>query len=88
MEPEPHRTFLTCYTDTHGYGWHHVDLFIHDAQGNELNWVHWPVDEDGPDGADSTTAREEPNLRRITPWRHGLSADRTEYWVAEADWIS
>ena len=88
MKPEPLRTFLTCYMDTHGYGWHRVDLFVHDTAGHEVNWVHWPVEEDGPDGADAATAREEPKLRRTTPWKWGISADSTEYWVAEADWVT
>ncbi|MEI5519771.1 hypothetical protein WB401_08055 [Streptomyces brasiliscabiei] len=37
---------ITCYADTDGYGWHHVDLFLHDSKGREPNWVHWqaPVD--------------------------------------------
>lgn len=77
---------LTCYADTHGYGWHHVDLFVHDAAGNELNWVHWQVEEDGPDGADAATARAEPTLRRATGWHRGISADGSVYWTAEAVW--
>ena len=31
------RTFLTCYEDTFNYGWHHVDLFVHDEYGREVN---------------------------------------------------
>ncbi|MDH6677783.1 hypothetical protein M2284_001982 [Rhodococcus sp. LBL1] len=81
-----HRTFLTCYADTHRYGWHHVDLFVHDEYGNEINWVHWQVREDGPDGADAATARVEPDLRRTTEWKRGISADGSEYWIAEAEW--
>ena len=47
--PKNHdRMFLTCYTDTFGYGWHHVDLFVHDENDLEVNWVHWGVDQDGP----------------------------------------
>ncbi|MFF5009769.1 hypothetical protein ACFY3G_43960 [Streptomyces phaeochromogenes] len=78
--------FLTCYADTHNYGWHHVDLFVHDSAGREVNWVHWQVDEDGPDGADEATARVEPALRRTSEWRRGVSADGSEYWIAQAAW--
>ena len=52
--PDPesdHRMTLTCYNDTHGYGWRHVDLFVHDAAGRELNWVHWEAPADGPEAA-------------------------------------
>lgn len=77
---------LICYADTHRYGWHHVDLFTHDSTGHEVNWVHWTVDEDGPDGADRATARVEPALRRTSDWRHGVSADGSEYWTAQASW--
>ncbi|MFJ9582396.1 hypothetical protein [Streptomyces acidicola] len=77
---------LTCYADTHNYGWHHVDLFTHDGTGREVNWVHWAVDEDGPCGADEATARVEPALRRTTDWRHGVSADGSDYWTAQAVW--
>jgi hypothetical protein len=77
---------LTCYADTYGYGWHHVDLFVHDERGRELNWVHWQTDEDGPDGADTATARIEPTLRRTSEWRRGLSANGSEYWTASAAW--
>ena len=55
---------LICYNDTFGYGWKHVDLFTHDLEGNELNWVHWGVPEDGPEAADRVTARIEPSLER------------------------
>lgn len=79
-------TFLTCYADTHGYGWHHVDLFVHDGAGKEVNWVHWQVDGDGPEAADVATARCEPKLRRTSPWERGLSADGSEYWTAQATW--
>lgn len=78
--------FLTCYADTHGYGWHHVDLFTHDGNGKEVNWVHWQVDQDGPDGADAATALAEPTLRRTSPWEHDVSADGSEYWTARAAW--
>ncbi|MET7852218.1 hypothetical protein AB0D78_30235 [Streptomyces avermitilis] len=78
--------FLTCYADTHHYGWHHVDLFVHDSAGQEVNWVHWQVDEDGPDGADAATARVEPALRRTSEWQRGVSADGSEYWIAQAAW--
>ncbi|MFE4539339.1 hypothetical protein ACFRKB_30475 [Streptomyces scopuliridis] len=77
---------LTCYADTHDYGWHHVDLFTRDSTGREVNWVHWTVDEDGPSGADAATARVEPTLRRTTDWQHGVSADGSEYWTAQAAW--
>jgi hypothetical protein len=77
---------LTCYADTHGYGWHHVDLFTHDRDGKEVGWVHWQVDRDGPDGADDATGRTEPALRRTSPWEHGVSADGGEYWTARAAW--
>jgi hypothetical protein len=79
-------TFLTCYEDTHGYGWHHVDLFVHDAAGREINWVHWQVDEDGPEAADHATARVEPALRRTGEWEHGIRADGSSYWIAPAAW--
>ncbi|MFE2429796.1 hypothetical protein ACFXJ5_24000 [Streptomyces sp. NPDC059373] len=78
--------FLTCYADTHNYGWHHVDLFVHDSGGKEVNWVHWQVAEDGPDGADAATAQAEPKLRRTGTWQHGISADGSEYWTADAAW--
>lgn len=32
----PTTMLLTCYADTYGYGWHHVDLFVHDEDGREL----------------------------------------------------
>jgi len=73
------RTTLICYNDTHNYGWRHVDLFVHDAEGLELNWVHWQVDEDGPEAADRVTATVEPLLRRTSPWRHGVSAGGMHY---------
>lgn len=83
----PSRTMsLTCYADTHDYGWRHVDLFVHDAAGRELNWVHWPVAEVGPFGADRATVTFEPTLRRTSGWRHGVSADGSEYWTADAEW--
>jgi hypothetical protein len=80
------RMTLTCYNDNHGYGWRHVDLFVHDADGNELDWVHWQVDRDGPDAADASTARVEPLLRRVSPWRHAVSAGGVDYWTADAEW--
>ncbi|WP_406689816.1 hypothetical protein REH65_28190 [Saccharopolyspora sp. ID03-671] len=79
---------LTCYEDTHGYGWRHVDLFVHDPAGRELEWVHWLVDADGPDAADAATARVEPLLRRTTPWHHGISPSGMHYWTAEATWTT
>ena len=84
---EPSTTMtLTCYEDTHGYGWKHVDLFVHDAGGHELNWVHWGVSVDGPDAADAVTATIEPSLRRTSEWRHGVSESGMNYWVADAVW--
>ncbi|MCX4728100.1 hypothetical protein ACIPW9_18135 [Streptomyces sp. NPDC090052] len=77
---------LTCYADTHGYRWHHVDLFVHDSRGRELDWVHWQVEKDGPAGADAATAKVEPTLRRTAAWQHGVSADGSEYWTAPAVW--
>ncbi|MCX4703183.1 hypothetical protein [Streptomyces sp. NBC_01373] len=79
-------TFLTCYADLHDYGWHHVDLFVHDEAGKEINWVHWQVEEDGPDAADRATARVEPALRRTGEWEHGIRADGSSYWTAQAAW--
>lgn len=80
------RMTLTCYNDTYGYGWRHVDLFVHDAEGRELNWVHWQVGEDGPDAADAVTARVEPSLRRTSQWRHAVSESGMDYWTADAAW--
>lgn len=77
---------LTCYNDTFGFGWRHVDLFTHDRAGNELNWVHWTVAGDGPEIADEATARIEPTLRRTSEWRHRVSAAGMDYWEADADW--
>lgn len=77
---------LTCYDDTHGYGWRHVDLFVRDEHGRELDWVHWQVRADGPDAADAATAATEPLLRRTSPWRHGVSASGMDYWEADAEW--
>jgi hypothetical protein len=81
-----HRMTLTCYNDTFGYGWRHVDLFTRDASGRELNWVHWTVPADGPDAADAVTARVEPTLRRTSEWRHKVSAGGMDYWEADAVW--
>lgn len=86
MDEADHRMTLMCYNDTHGYGWRHVDLFLHDADGRELNWVHWQVPEDGPDAADRITAIAEPGLRRTSEWRHAVSAAGMDYWTAEAMW--
>jgi len=80
------RMFLTCYADTYGYGWHHVDLFVHDVNGLEVNWVHWQVDRDGPEAADAVTARVEPQLKRVSAWQHAISANGSEYWTADAAW--
>jgi hypothetical protein len=82
------RMTLTCYNDTHGYGWHHVDLFVHDHHGRELNWVHWQAPDDGPDVADAVTANVEPQLRRTSQWRHGVSASGMDYWTADAAWTN
>ena len=84
--PHKEHTFLTCYADTYGYGWHHVDLFVHDENGLEMNWVHWQVQEDGPEAADAETARVEPDLKRTSEWKHGISANGSEYWTADAAW--
>jgi hypothetical protein len=81
-----HRMTLTCYNDTHGWGWKHVDLFVHDASGHELNWVHWAVSDDGPDAADDVTSKVEPTLRRTSEWRHAQSDTGMDYWVADAEW--
>ena len=78
------RTFLSCYEDTFNYGWHHVDLFVHDEFGREVNWVHWTVQADGPEAADESVRREEPSLRRLTPWQHHVSAFGMNYWTADA----
>lgn len=89
IPPRPtnhYRTFLMCYADTFNYGWHHVDLFVHDELGREVNWVHWTVEADGPDAADESIRKEEPDLRRTTDWEHRKSSFGMEYWVAEADW--
>jgi hypothetical protein len=81
------RMTLTCYNDTHGWGWRHVDLFVHDQAGREVNWVHWQVEADGPDAADVATARVEPDLRRVSEWRHLVSDSGMDYWVAaDARW--
>ncbi|PPJ22338.1 hypothetical protein C5E45_23225 [Nocardia nova] len=77
---------LTCYNDTHGYGWRHVDLFVHDLEGRELDWVHWQVPQDGPNAADAVTAVVEPSLRRVSEWRHSVGPSGMDYWVADAAW--
>ncbi|MFJ8925185.1 MULTISPECIES: hypothetical protein [unclassified Streptomyces] len=82
------RMTLTCYNDNHGYGWKHVDLFVHDAAGRELGWVHWGVPQDGPDAADAETAAVEPDLRRTSDWRHGVSAGGVDFWEADAQWAA
>jgi len=89
MPPRPtnhHRMFLTCYEDTFGYGWQHVDLFVHDEHDREVNWVHWTVDGDGPEIADASIQREEPDLERLTDWQHHVSAVGQNYWTADARW--
>ena len=80
------RMTLTCYNDTHGYGWRHVDLFVLDTAGRDLNWVHCCAPADGPDAADAVTAKVEPTLRRTSRWRHEVSENGMDYWVAEAAW--
>lgn len=80
------RMFLMCYEDKFNYGWHHVDLFVHDDMGRELNWVHWTVEADGPDAADESVRREEPTLLRISEWEHRVSAFGMNYWMADASW--
>lgn len=89
LNPRPtnhHRMFLTCYEDTFGYGWHHVDLFVHDEFGREVNWVHWGVAEDGPDAADRSIDKYEPELERTTEWEAATSPAGMRYWTAEARW--
>lgn len=81
-----HRMFLTCYEDTLRYGWHHVDLFIHDQYGREVNWVHYEVKADGPEAADELMKVEEPSLVRTSPWQPSVSAAGVNYWTADADW--
>lgn len=80
------RMSLTCYNDTFGYGWRHVDLFVHDAEGRELNWVHWQARADGPEAADRATADAEPTLRRTSDWKHSVSESGMDYWTADAAW--
>ncbi|MFF1568063.1 hypothetical protein ACFVY1_31870 [Streptomyces sp. NPDC058293] len=86
MSADAQRMTLTCYNDTFSYGWRHVDLFTRDATGRELGWVHWSVPADGPDAADAVTARVEPQLRRTSQWRHGVSPSGMDYWEADAAW--
>ena len=89
IKPRPtnhHRLFLTCYEDTFNYGWHHVDLFVHDELGREVNWVHWTVEADGPEAADTSVRAEEPCLIRTTAWQHHFSAVGAQYWTADAAW--
>jgi hypothetical protein len=89
IKPRPtthHRMFLTCYEDTLNYGWHHVDLFVHDELGREVNWVHWMVEADGPEAADESVRAEEPLLRRTSDWVHHVSAAGVSYWTADATW--
>lgn len=89
LDPRPthhHRMFLTCYEDTLRYGWHHVDLFIHDELGREVNWVHYSVEADGPEAADALMKVEEPALARTSEWKHAVSAAGVDYWTADAAW--
>ncbi|MET0821065.1 MAG: hypothetical protein ABWY58_08865 [Aeromicrobium sp.] len=85
MEDVVHMT-LVCYNDNHGYGWRHVDLFVHDEDGLEVSWVHWQAPADGPEAADAATARVEPTLERTSPWHHDVSAGGVDYWTADARW--
>ena len=87
MENHDQRMTLTCYRDTFSHGWRHVDLFVHDAAGRELGWVHWQVPADGPDAADRATAQVEPLLRRTSEWRAQVGPSGREYWVADAEWM-
>lgn len=80
------RMFLMCYEDRFTYGWHHVDLFVHDEHEREVSWVHWTVEEAGPDAAEESLRQEEPDLKRTSPWRVHDSAFGMTYWVAEAEW--
>ena len=59
-----------------------------DEAGHEVNWVHWQVDADGPEAADAVTAVVEPDLRRVSDWRHGVSASGMDYWTADAEWAT
>jgi hypothetical protein len=63
-----------------------VDLFVHDEQGREVNWVHWTVEEDGPRAADESVRVVEPQLSRTSEWKRGVSAIGVEYWTADAAW--
>ena len=83
---DQHTMTLMCYNDTFGYGWKHVDLFIHDSHGKEMNWVHWGVPEDGPDAADAVTAKIEPTLKRVSDWHHHVSPVGQDYWRADVIW--
>lgn len=90
IKPRPvdhDRMFLTCYGDKFNYGWHHVDLFVHDQLGREVNWVHWTVEADGPEAADASVRIEEPDLLRTTAWEHKVSVFGMHYWTAEASWV-
>jgi hypothetical protein len=86
MAEEKLRMTLTCYDDTFGHGWRHVDLFVHDAAGRERGWVHWQVPADGPQAADEATARVEPLLRRTSEWRHTVGPSGRDHWSADAEW--
>ena len=86
MDGQGLRMTLTCYNDTFGFGWRHVDLFVHDAEGRERGWVHWQAPADGPEAADRVTSQVEPLLRRTSQWRHGVGPSGMDYWVADAEW--
>lgn len=81
-----HRLLLVCYADTFGYGWPHVDLFVHDEHGREVNWVHWPAPGNGPVAADRATAVEEPSLTRAGEWERRVGPGGAVHWTAEAVW--
>ncbi|MFC5992984.1 hypothetical protein ACFQE5_02020 [Pseudonocardia hispaniensis] len=81
-----YRLVLTCYEEAFEYNWPHVDLFVQDAHGNEINWVHWPAAGGGPEAADAATSQHEPMIRRVTEWRRVEGVGDRIYWVADAEW--
>lgn len=80
------RMFLMCYDDKFSYGWHHVDLFVHDEFDREVSWVHWTVEDAGPKAAEESLQQEEPDLQRTSPWQEHESVFGMKYWVSEAEW--
>lgn len=48
--------------------------------------MHWTVEADGPEAADESVRREEPQLQRTTAWQHHVSAFGMNYWTADATW--